>query len=111
MSTGVSWYALSREAGIASHATVQEYVDILERMYVLRSVSFIDLSSKLAMFRKNKKLYLQDPLIFHCFCGRKSGISDNFLRTSLHQKPQHQLKINQVNSIHGRLRVPIAQKE
>lgn len=50
MSTGVSWYGLSREAGIASHATVQEYVDILERMYVLRSVPFIDLSSKLAVF-------------------------------------------------------------
>lgn len=78
MSTGVSWYALSREAGIASHATVQEYVDILERMYVLRAVPFLDLSSKVPMFRKNKKLYLQDPLIFHCFSGKESGISDNF---------------------------------
>jgi len=82
MCTGVSWYGLSREAGIASHATVQEYVDILERMYVLRSVPFIDLSSKLAMFRKNKKLYLQDPLIFHCFSGKESGISDNFFTES-----------------------------
>ena len=78
MSTGISWYGLSRESGIASHATVQEYVEILERMYVLRSVPFIDLSKKLPMYRKNKKLYFQDPLIFHCFSGKNSGIGDNF---------------------------------
>ena len=83
ISTAVSWYGLSREAGIASHATVQEYVEILERMYVLRSVPFINISSKMAMFRKNRKLYLQDPLIFHFFSGRESGISDNFFTRSL----------------------------
>jgi predicted AAA+ superfamily ATPase len=49
ISTGISWYGLSRESGIASHATVQEYVEILERMYVLRSVPFIDLSKKMPM--------------------------------------------------------------
>ncbi len=78
LSTGISWYGLSREAGIASHATVQEYIEILERMYVLRSVPFIDLSSKLPMYRKNKKLYFNDPLIFHCLSGKNSGIGDNF---------------------------------
>ena len=78
MSTGISWYMLSRESGIASHATVQEYVDILERMYVLRSVPYIDLSTKLPMYRKNRKLYFHDPLIFHCFSGKNSGIGDNF---------------------------------
>ena len=78
ISTGISWYKLSREAGIASHATVQEYIEILERMYVLRTVPFIDLSSRLPMYRKNKKIYFQDPLIFHCFSGKNSGIGDNF---------------------------------
>jgi predicted AAA+ superfamily ATPase len=78
MSTGTSWYKLSRESGIASHATVQEYVDILQKMYVLRTIPFIDLSSKLPMYRKNRKLYFHDPLIFHCFSGKNSGIGDNF---------------------------------
>lgn len=78
MSTGLSWYRLSRESGIASHATVQEYIEILEKMYVLRSVLFIDLSSRLPMYRKNKKIYFHDPLIFHCFSGKNSGIGDNF---------------------------------
>jgi len=32
ISTGISWYKLSREVSIASHATVQEYIEILERM-------------------------------------------------------------------------------
>jgi predicted AAA+ superfamily ATPase len=78
MSTGISWYGLSRESGIASHATVQEYVEILEKMYVLRTVPYIDLSSKMPMYRKNRKLYFHDPLIFHCFSGKNSGIGDNF---------------------------------
>ena len=78
ISTGISWYGLSRESGIASHATVQEYVEILERMYVLLPVPFIDLAKKLPMYRKNRKLYFQDPLIFHCFSGKNSGIGDNF---------------------------------
>ncbi len=78
MSTGISWYGLSRESGIASHATVQEYVEILERMYVLRSIPYIDLSSKMPMYRKNRKLYFHDPFIFHCFSGKNSGIGDNF---------------------------------
>lgn len=78
ISTGISWYKLARESGIASHATVQEYIEILESMYVLRAVPFIDLSSKLPMYRKNKKLYFQDPLIFHCYSGKNNGIGDNF---------------------------------
>jgi hypothetical protein len=78
MSTGISWYGLSRESGIASHATVQEYVEILERIYVLRTVPYIDLSSKMPMYRKNRKLYFHDPLIFHCFSGKNSGVGDNF---------------------------------
>ena len=82
ISTGISWYKLSRETGIASHATVQEYIEILERMYVLRTVPFIDLSSKLQMYRKNKKLYFQDPLIFHCFSAKNNGIGDNFFTES-----------------------------
>jgi predicted AAA+ superfamily ATPase len=67
LTTGVSWLGLSREAGIASHRAVQEYVEILEKMYVLNTIPFIDLSSKQAMRRKNKKIYVRDPLIFHGF--------------------------------------------
>jgi len=80
--TPVSWLGLGREAGIASHATVQEYVEILEKMYVLQVVPFIDLSSGTARYRKNRKIYFQDPLIFHCFSGKNSGIGDGFYTES-----------------------------
>jgi len=76
--TPVSWLGLGREAGIVSHATVQEYVEILEKMYVLQVVPFIDLSSGTARYRKNRKIYFQDPLIFHCFSGKNSGIGDSY---------------------------------
>jgi predicted AAA+ superfamily ATPase len=83
LSTPFSWYTLSRESGIASHATVQEYVELLERMYVLQSCPFIDLSSRVPIHRKNKKVYFLDPLIFHCFSGKDNGIADNFYTESL----------------------------
>ncbi|MCP4749610.1 MAG: ATP-binding protein [Proteobacteria bacterium] len=82
-STGVSWLRLSRESGIASHGTVQEYIELLEKMYVLNTIPFIDLSSKEPRYRKNKKVYMKDPLIFHCFSGRNSGIGDNYFSESL----------------------------
>lgn len=103
ISTGISWYKLSREAGIASHATVQEYIEILERMYVLRTVPFIDLSSKLPMYRKNKKLYFQDPLIFHCFSGKNNGIGDNFFtecRRFLNDPPSRSKLVESVVGMH-----------
>ncbi len=82
-STGISWLNLSRESGFASHNTAQEYVGLLEKMYVLNTIPFIDLTSKQPRYRKNKKIYLKDPLIFHCFSGRNSGIGDNFFSESL----------------------------
>ncbi len=81
-STGISWLRLSRESGIASHSTVQEYVELLEKMYVLNTISFIDLSSFQPRYRKNRKVYFKDPLIFHCFSGKNSGISDNYFSES-----------------------------
>ena len=76
--TPVSWLAVGREAGIASHATVREYIEILEKMYVLQVTPFLDLSSQMPRYRKNRKIYFQDPLIFHCFSGKNNGIGDNF---------------------------------
>jgi uncharacterized protein len=83
LSTGVSWLGLSRESGIASHGTVQEYVEILEKMYVLNTIPFVDLASKQPMHRKNKKIYISDPLIFHCFSGKNNGIGDNYFSECL----------------------------
>lgn len=80
--TPVSWLAIGREAGITSHATVQEYIEILEKMYVLQVTPFFDLSSQMPRYRKNRKIYFQDPLIFHCFSGKNNGIGDNFYSES-----------------------------
>jgi hypothetical protein len=83
LSTGISWHSMSKEAGIVSHKTVQEYIELLERMYVLYTIPFIDLSSKLPKYRKNKKIAFTDPLIFHCFSGMDKGVSDNLYHASL----------------------------
>lgn len=76
-STPVSWLGIGKESGITSHATVQEYVELLEKMYVTNIVPFMDISSKTLLERKNRKIYITDPLIYHCFSGKHSGLGDN----------------------------------
>jgi len=102
LSTGVSWHSMSKEAGIASNKTVQEYIELLERMYVLYTIPFIDLSSKLPKYRKNKKIAFTDPLIFHCFSGSEKGISDSFFHTSLKYLDDSNQQGKLVESIIGR---------
>ena len=93
--TPVSWLSIARESGITSHATVQEYVEILEKMYVLQVTPFLDLSTQTPKYRKNRKIYFQDPLIFHCFSGKNNSIGDNFYFESkrLLNNPQDKSKL------------------
>jgi len=102
-STPISWLGIGREAGIASHATVQEYVELLAKMYVLQVVPYLDLSTRMPRYRKNRKIYFQDPLIFHCFSGKNNGIGDNFhseSRRFLNSPPEKSKLVESVVGIH-----------
>ena len=100
LATPVSWLAIGKEAGITSHATVQEYVEILEKMYVLQVTPFLDLSHT-PRYRKNRKIYFRDALIFHCFSGKNNSIGDNYYLESkrLLNNPEDKSKL--VESIVG----------
>lgn len=75
LTTPVSFLKLSRESGVSSHSTAQEYIDILEKMYVLTKIHFFSLEQKQALFRKNCKIYFSDPFIFNCLKSRADGFS------------------------------------
>lgn len=74
--TPVSWNNLAKQAGVVSNATALEYVEILERMFVLFRAEFIDVSYKRANLKKNKKLYFLDPFICHALSAHILGIDD-----------------------------------
>jgi len=64
----VNWNLLASSTTISSHNTVFDYIETMnslflaQTLYNLKSLGFSNLK---ASFKKNKKIYFQDPLIFH----------------------------------------------
>lgn len=61
----VSWQSIFKTSDIGSHNTVIEYVDYLERSFVLSIFFCLDINTQLPAYRKNKKIYFADPFIYH----------------------------------------------
>ncbi len=77
LSSTVSFFKLSRESGIASHTTVEEYLDILEKMFVLFRLSYFSLEQRQVFFRKPSKFYFTDPFILNCLRAKVEGFHQN----------------------------------
>lgn len=84
LTTPVSFYKLSKEAGIASHTTVEEYVDILEKMFIVSRLPYFSLDEKRLYFRKNSKIYFSDPFIFNALLSKVNGFSGESFSYSNH---------------------------
>lgn len=61
----VSWQALAKDLSIDHHKTVANYVQLLSSMDVLFIQSALLEDKLTAVPKKAKKLYFQDPFIFH----------------------------------------------
>lgn len=78
-STPVSFYQLAKESGVASHATVQEYLETLERMFTIVICPYYSIDQKRSDSRKNKKIYFTDPFIrASLICQSKGFLSEAF---------------------------------
>lgn len=64
MTTPVSLQTLAKKTEIASHHTVQEYIQFLEDSFAIRTCYSLDPDSGASKFRKQKKFYFTDPIIF-----------------------------------------------
>jgi len=60
-----SWISLSKDLSIEHHKTVSDYTTILEDMHAVRIVAALAEHKLDAAPKKAKKLYFQDPFIFH----------------------------------------------
>jgi len=65
----VSWVSLRERTDLGSHVTVQRYVEALEASFVLLRLYHINSARSGPDPRKNKKLYIRDPFLFHALRG------------------------------------------
>ncbi len=63
-SSTISLQKLAQRTQIGSHNTAQDYVEILESCYALKTLYEVDLDLGTPKFRKEKKFYFRDPLIY-----------------------------------------------
>lgn len=77
LTTPVSFYKITQEAGIGSHLTTQDYLEIFEKMFLVFSLPYFSLEQKQVFFRKNHKFYFLDPFIFNCLKAKVEGFSQN----------------------------------
>lgn len=64
MTSSISLQKLSQRTQIGSHNTVQEYISILEDRFALRTCYAIDENDSSYRFKKEKKFYFTDPIVF-----------------------------------------------
>ena len=74
-STGsrVSWASLRRGTGIASPSTVEECVGALADAFALHVTYGYDPATGMPNLDGRKKMYLQDPILFHAYNGMRSA--------------------------------------
>ena len=64
LSSDTSYNAFAQDSGIGSHNTVYDYIDFFINAYVLSQIYHFDIHQKKINYRKNKKIYFNDPFIY-----------------------------------------------
>lgn len=78
MSSQISWNALKEETEISTHDTARWYVDVLKNSFVVSYIHQLDRDKGAPYYRKAKKIYFNDPFIFHALRWWAFGRKDPF---------------------------------
>lgn len=81
LTTNISWQSIVKDSDIGSHNTVSKYIENLENSFVLNTLYQVDITKKTSNSKKEKKVYFQDPFIFHSLRTWVSGQTDYFNST------------------------------
>ena len=76
MGTRASLNAIAKETEVPSHATVARYLDAFVDSYVLHSFYQLDLSDGGTAYKRERKLYFQDPFVYHAIRAWTRGRTD-----------------------------------
>ncbi len=97
MTSSLGWDTIAKKVG-TSHVTVGEYVEILELIFVLKTVYQVDLNNGLLELKKNKKIYFTDPFIFWSFYGWIMSFG-NYFEESKKMILNHDFKSQLIESV------------
>lgn len=64
LGSDISYNAFAQDTGIGSHNTVYDYLDFLINAFVISQIYQYDIHQKQINYRKNKKIYFNDPFIY-----------------------------------------------
>ncbi len=64
-STQISWHSLLKHLSIDHHQTVSDYCHLLENIHAIHIVEALNENTLTGAAKKNKKIYFQDPFIYH----------------------------------------------
>ena len=66
-SSEYSFHTVSKDYGVGTVKTAISYVDLMEKLYLLKVVEAVDVNTGLPVPRKQKKFYFIDPFVYHAF--------------------------------------------
>ncbi len=64
-SSQISWHSLLKHLSIEHHKTVSDYCLLLQDIHVIYILEALNENTLMAAPKKNKKIYFQDPFIYH----------------------------------------------
>ncbi len=73
-----SLLSYSKEMEIPSHATVADYLELLQSLLLINNLYQVDLAKSLPVFRKERKSYFMDPFFYSVFKGYIMGRYDDY---------------------------------
>ncbi|MBB5255112.1 ATP-binding protein [Sulfurisphaera ohwakuensis] len=66
-SSEYSFHTISKDYGVGTVKTAISYVNLMEKLYLMKVIDTIDVNTGLPIPRKQKKFYFIDPFIYHTF--------------------------------------------
>ncbi|HII30315.1 hypothetical protein AUJ69_01460 [Candidatus Woesearchaeota archaeon CG1_02_47_18] len=71
--TKFSLHSIAKDTEIGSHASVADYLDVLQSLLLINQLFQLEYNKKIPLFRKERKSYFIDPLLYSVCKGYIAG--------------------------------------
>ncbi|MBU4283895.1 MAG: ATP-binding protein [Nanoarchaeota archaeon] len=61
MSSQLTLHSFAKEMEIPAHSTISDYLELLEELFLIKTLNFKDLNKGIYIYRKPRKVYFRDP--------------------------------------------------
>lgn len=80
LTSTVSYNKLAKESGLASYTTAKDYIEALEKMFVMNGLDYYEIAQRKPDYKKNHKFYFSDPFIASTLLAKAKGFLDDPFR-------------------------------